>query len=313
MESRGRRLRSALAAARLGLCRADLRHGDRLALLPCAALGSARQPAGAGAARVALLRDGDGLRGEHAAAASCRRGAAPLASRAPAKGCQLAPVVATVAVERLFDMATLLFFFGVATLTLPLPPEWRRYGWVFLGTFVVFLGVLVLLLRFPARTVGALDKVLTPLPGRCPGRSCEPSISSPTGSAPEKRGRHRARRSSTRSRSGSRSAVTFGLGLSALDLAGSPDPRCALADDDRRHRGRRSRWAGIHRHVPGGLRGGAGALRVGKSLAFSYSVLVHVLQFAQHRLAWSILLPRGKPHAERAPRRGVDRDGQRIG
>ena len=58
------------------------------------------------------------------------------------EGLTLAPLLATVAIERLFDMAILLLFFAVATLTLPLPPEWKHYGWVFLGTFVLFLGPL---------------------------------------------------------------------------------------------------------------------------------------------------------------------------
>ncbi len=173
------------------------------------------------------------------------------------EGLKLAPVVATVAVERLFDMATLLFFFGVATLTLPLPPEWRRYGWVFLGTFVAFLGVLGLLLRFPRETVGALDKVLTPLP--------EQSVGTDPASRPPVRRRARCPEKRVRRRSRDR---LFARGLAHLGgdvrprpfrtrSSGSPDPRCALADDDGGHRGRRSRWPGIHRHVSGGLRGGA--------------------------------------------------------
>ena len=193
---------------------------------------------------------------------------------------RLAPVMATVAVERLFDMATLLLFFGVATLTLPLPPEWRRYGWVFLATFIVFLVGLGLLLRFPHSTVAALDKVLTPLPS--------------TVSAPVLHGVHHFTDGLGSLKSVAAIAlavayslavwltlsVTFGLGLSALDLP-VPKIRGALS---------LTTMVAIAVAVPGGpgfigmfqvgCEVGLAVYGIGKSLAFSYSVLVHVLQFA---------------------------------
>jgi uncharacterized protein (TIRG00374 family) len=196
------------------------------------------------------------------------------------EGLKLAPVVATVAVERLFDMATLLLFFGVATLTLPLPPEWKRYGWVFLATFMAFLGVLALLLRFPRETVGALDKVLTPLPEKA--------------SKPILRAIHQFADGLGALKSASAVAlaiayslavwltlaVTFGLGLSALDLP-VPWIRGALS---------LTTMVAIAVAVPGGpgfigmfqvgCEVGLALYGIGKSLAFSYSVLVHVLQFA---------------------------------
>jgi uncharacterized protein (TIRG00374 family) len=193
---------------------------------------------------------------------------------------KLAPVVATVAVERLFDMATLLFFFGVATLTLPLPPEWRRYGWVFLATFAAFLGVLALLLRFPRETFAVLDKVLAPLPERV--------------SEPLLRAVHQFADGLGALKSASAVAlaviyslavwltlaVTFGLGLSALDLP-VPKIRGALT---------LTTMVAIAVAIPGGpgfigmfqvgCEVGLALYGVGKSLAFSYSVLVHVVQFA---------------------------------
>jgi glycosyltransferase 2 family protein len=193
---------------------------------------------------------------------------------------KLAPVMATVAVERLFDMATLLLFFGVATLTLPLPAEWRRYGWVFLATFIAFLVVLVLLVRFPRATVGALDKALTPFPQ--------------TVSGPFVRAVHQFADGLGSLRSGAAIAlavvyslavwltlaVSFGFGLSALDLP-VPWIRGALS---------LTTMVAIAVAIPGGpgfigmfqvgCEVGLAVYGVGKSLAFSYSVLVHVVQFA---------------------------------
>ncbi len=193
---------------------------------------------------------------------------------------KLAPVVATVAVERLFDMATLLLFFGVATLTLPLPSEWSRYGWVFLATFVAFLAVIVVLLRFPHATVDALDKALSPLPE---------TVSSPLLHAV-----HQFTGGLGSLKSGGAIALavfyslivwlllagSFGFGLLALDLP-VPKIRGALS---------LSAIVAIAIAIPGGP-GFIGMFQVGcevglavygisKSVAFSYSVLVHVMQFA---------------------------------
>jgi glycosyltransferase 2 family protein len=196
------------------------------------------------------------------------------------EGLHLAPVVATVAVERLFDMATLLFFFGVATLTLPLPPEWKRYGWVFLGTFFVFLGVLVLLLRFPGATVGALDKALTPLPETMSRPFLRAVQQFADGLGSLRSGAAIAQAVAYSLAVWLTLAVTFGFGLSALDLP-VPKIRAALS---------LTTIVAIAVAVPGGpgfigmfqvgCEVGLALYGVGKSLAFSYSVLVHVVQFA---------------------------------
>jgi len=196
----------------------------------------------------------------------------------------LAPLLATVAIERLFDMAILLLFFGVATLTLPLPPEWKRYGWVFLGTFVAFLGVLVALQSAPGRTVAFLERALKPAPRRI--------------SEPIVRAVHQFADGLASLKSASAIAlavvyslavwlslaVTFGLGLAALDLP-VPLVRGALS---------MTTIVAIAVSIPGGpgfigmfqvgCEVGLGVYGVGKSLAFSYSVLVHVLQFASNVL-----------------------------
>jgi len=196
------------------------------------------------------------------------------------EGLRLAPVVATVAVERLFDMATLLFFFGVATLTLPLPPEWKRYGWLFLGTFVAFLGVLALLLRAPRETVAALDRLLTPLPEKLSGPVLRAVHQFADGLGALKSGSAVALAVGYSLAVWLTLAVTFGLGLSALDL---PVPRIRGALS-------LTTMVAIAVAVPGGpgfigmfqvgCEVGLALYGVGKSLAFSYSVLVHVLQFA---------------------------------
>jgi glycosyltransferase 2 family protein len=75
-----------------------------------------------------------------------------------------AKVFATVALERLFDMATLVIFFAVAMATLPLPDDWRGYGRAFFGTFVVFLAAIIVFVAVPKRVIGVLETVLRPLP-----------------------------------------------------------------------------------------------------------------------------------------------------
>jgi glycosyltransferase 2 family protein len=192
----------------------------------------------------------------------------------------VAPAMATVAVERLFDMATLLFFFGIATLTLPLPPEWKRYGWVFLGTFAILLAALVVLQRIPHRAVAVLETALAPLPEAV--------------SAPVVRTVHQFAEGLASLRSATAIgaavlyslgvwltlAVTFGLGLAALDL---PVPRIRGALSI-------TTIVAIAVSIPGGpgfigmfqvgCEVALGVYGVGKTIAFSYSVLVQVLQFA---------------------------------
>jgi uncharacterized protein (TIRG00374 family) len=192
----------------------------------------------------------------------------------------LAPTMATVAVERLFDMAVLLLFFGIATLTLPLPPEWKRYGWFFLGSFVALLALLILLQRLPSRTVALLGVVLKPLPEQI--------------SAPLLRAIHQFADGLGSLRSATAIAlavfysllvwlglaVTFGLGISAFDLP-VPWLRGALS---------LTAIVAIAVSLPGGP-GFIGMFQVGcevalgvygiaKSVAFSYSLLEHPVQFA---------------------------------
>lgn len=192
----------------------------------------------------------------------------------------LAPTMATVAVERLFDMATLLLFFGVATLTLPLPPEWKRYGWLFLGTFVAFLVLLVVLQQFPTRTLAALAALLRPVPERL----SEPALRAVRQFA-DGLGSLRSASSVALAVLYSLAvwltlALTFGWGLSALDLP-VPWIRGALS---------LTAIVAIAVAIPGGpgfigmfqvgCEIGLGVYGIGKSVSFSYSVLVHVMQFA---------------------------------
>lgn len=54
-------------------------------------------------------------------------------------GIRFPAAFATVALERLFDLATLVLFFAAASLGLPLPEEWRASGRVLFATFAAFL------------------------------------------------------------------------------------------------------------------------------------------------------------------------------
>lgn len=192
----------------------------------------------------------------------------------------LAPTMATVAIERLFDMAVLLLFFGVATLSLPLPPEWKRYGWVFLATFVVFLGLLAALQRFPARTVAALEAIFQPLPERIAVPLVRAIDQFAAGLGSLKSAGAIALAIAYSLLVWLTLAVTFGLGLLALDLP-VPPVRCALSV---------TAVVAIAVSIPGGpgfigmfqvgCEVGLGVYGIGKAVAFGYSVLVHVLQFA---------------------------------
>ncbi len=194
----------------------------------------------------------------------------------------LAPVLATVAIERLFDMATLLLFFGVATLTLPLPPEWKHYGWVFLGTFVGFLGVLIALQSAPDRTVGVLEGLLKPAPARISTPIVDALRQFADGLASLKSAAAIALAILYSLAVWLSLALSFGFGLLALDLP-VPFVRGALS---------MTTFVAIAVSIPGGpgfigmfqvgCEVGLGVYGVGKSLAFSYSVVVHVLQFASN-------------------------------
>lgn len=195
-------------------------------------------------------------------------------------GLALAPTMATVAVERLFDMATLLLFFGIAALTLPLPQEWKRYGWLFLATFVVFLGLLVILQRFPARTVATMALLLKPAPQRLSQPVLHAVHQFADGLATLRSAGAIAATVAYSLAVWATLAASFGFGLSAFGLA-VPWIRGALSV---------TTIVAIAVSIPGGpgfigmfqvgCEVALGVYGIGKSLAFSYSVLVHVLQFA---------------------------------
>ena len=195
-------------------------------------------------------------------------------------GLPLAQTIATVALERLFDMATLLLFFGIATLTLPLPPEWKRYGWFFLATFVFLLGLLVALQQMPERTIALVSTLSRPLPVRIAGAVENAIRQFAEGLVSIRSGAAIALALGYSLAVWLTLAVTFGLGISALDLP-VPWIRGALS---------LTAIVAIAVAIPGGpgfigmfqvgCEVALGVYGIGKSVAFSYSVLVHVIQFA---------------------------------
>ena len=195
-------------------------------------------------------------------------------------GLPLPQTIATVAIERLFDMATLLLFFGVATLTLPLPPEWRRYGWVFLATFLGFLVMLIALQRHPERTLSMLAVVLGVLPARLSELISSIVRQFADGLASLRDGSAIGLAVLYSIAIWTTLAASFGFGLTALDLP-VPWVRGALS---------LTAIVAIAVAIPGGpgfigmfqvgCEVGLGVYGIGKSVAFSYSVLVHVLQFS---------------------------------
>lgn len=74
--------------------------------------------------------------------------------------------VATAALERLFDMATLVLFFAVASLTLPLPEDWQDYGRAFTATFAIFLVTIALWVALPKQMLGLVEWVSRPVADR---------------------------------------------------------------------------------------------------------------------------------------------------
>ena len=192
----------------------------------------------------------------------------------------LAKTIATVAIERLFDMAVLLLFFGVATLTLPLPPEWKGYGWAFLGTFVLFLGVLVALQRLPEATIDFVSRLLSPFPERVSEVVVRSLRHFAEGLASLESAATIALALAHSLGVWAGLAVSFGFGLTAFDLP-VPWVRAAIST---------TTMVAIAVAIPGGpgfigmfqvgCTVALGVYGVGKSVAFSYSVLVHVLQFA---------------------------------
>jgi glycosyltransferase 2 family protein len=196
------------------------------------------------------------------------------------EGLSLAHTIATVAVERLFDMATLLLFFGVATLTLPLPPEWKRYGWFFLFTFVFLLALLALLQRLPRKTLAIARVLLRPLPEGLSHKLLQAIEQFADGLASLRSPAAIAVALGYSLGVWLTLALSFGLGISALELP-VPWLRGALS---------LTAIVAIAVSIPGGpgfigmfqvgCEVGLGVYGIAKSLAFSYSVLVHVLQFA---------------------------------
>lgn len=191
-----------------------------------------------------------------------------------------AQAMATAALERLFDMATLVLLFSVATLTLPLPPEWRRYGWFFLGTFVVFLAVLFVMSRTPRAVLGPLEVLLRPAPQRLAVAVLRLSREFAEGLAGLGSARAVALAILGSLAVWASIAASFGFGLSALALD-VPWVRASLTV---------TTFVAIAVAVPGGP-GFVGMFQLGcvvglavygvpKSIAFGYSVLVHVIQFA---------------------------------
>jgi hypothetical protein len=190
-----------------------------------------------------------------------------------------AQAMATVALERLFDMGALLLLFAVATLTLPLPPEWQRYGWVFLAAFVGLLVGLAAMTyrphpwrrvvsrvasRFPA-PLG--DRILHLFDGFVDGLRSLGSIRAVVVASLHSVGVWFS------------IALSFGFGLSAMGLD-VPWLRASLAA---------TTFVAIAVAIPGGP-GFIGMFQVGcivalepfgveRSLAFSYSVLTHAVQF----------------------------------
>lgn len=195
-------------------------------------------------------------------------------------GLALPQTIATVAIERLFDMATLLLFFGIATLTLPLPVEWRSYGWVFLATFLVFLALLVGLQRIPERTITMLSVLLGLLPQRFSEALLGMVRQFAEGLGSLRNGSAIGLAVAYSIAIWTTMAASFGFGLSALDLP-VPWARGGLS---------LTAIVAIAVAIPGGpgfigmfqvgCEVGLGIYGIGKSVAFSYSVLVHVLQFA---------------------------------
>jgi glycosyltransferase 2 family protein len=188
--------------------------------------------------------------------------------------------LATVAVERLFDMATLLLLFALATFALPLPPEWRRYGWFFLATFAMFLVLLFVLRRTPDLVFGAVrasvgrfspglgDRIIAVIAGFSEGLvslgSAAPIVKASVYSVCV----------------WLTNGLSFACGFPAFGID-APWMRGALTV---------TTFVAIAVSVPGGP-GFIGMFQVGcvvalavfgvgKSVGFSYSVLVHVVQFA---------------------------------
>ena len=190
----------------------------------------------------------------------------------------LVSAMATVALERLFDMAMLLFFFATATLFLPLPVEWRGYGWAFAGTFLALLAGLLALQRAPERSLRMLELFLWPLPSGLAGRVLGITRRFGEGLGSLKSGRAMAQAIAFSFCVWVSIVLSFGFGLSAMNLQ-VPWLPAAIAT---------TTFVAIAVALPGGP-GFIGMFQAGcvialamygveKSVAFSYSVLTHLVQ-----------------------------------
>ena len=191
-----------------------------------------------------------------------------------------AQAMGTIALDRLFDMGALLMLFGLAALTLPLPVEWQQYGLVFLGVFVALLGGLVAVTARPAVWRSIAATILEPLPARI-GRPVLGLFDGFfTGFQSLGSGRSVGVVALHSVGVWLSISLSFAFGLSALDI-GVPWFKAAVVV---------TTFVAIAVAIPGGP-GFIGMFQVGsvvaleafgveRSLAFSYSVLVHAVQFA---------------------------------
>ncbi|MGH7857494.1 MAG: lysylphosphatidylglycerol synthase transmembrane domain-containing protein [Candidatus Binatia bacterium] len=196
------------------------------------------------------------------------------------EGIPFAQAMATVALERLFDMAILLLLFSVATLTLPVPDDWKQYGWFFLLAFGLLFATFFFLERYPVAALQAAETFLRVFPSQASARLLGLARSFVDGLA--SLGSARAVVLALLHSLGVwlSIAVCFGYGLSAFSLE-VPWVRAALTT---------TTFVAIAVSIPGGpgfigmFQAGCvvalGVFGVPKSLAFSYSVLIHLVQFA---------------------------------
>ncbi|MGH7898954.1 MAG: lysylphosphatidylglycerol synthase transmembrane domain-containing protein [Candidatus Binatia bacterium] len=196
------------------------------------------------------------------------------------EGIPFAQAMATVALERLFDMAVLLLLFAVATFTLPVPEDWKQYGWFFLVAFGVLFATLFVLERYPTPALRLAEVALRPIPPAVSVRLLALARSFVEGLA--SLGSARAVVIAFLHSLGVwlSIAISFGSGLSAFSLD-VPWVPAALTT---------TTFVAIAVSIPGGP-GFIGMFQAGcvvalevfdvsKSVAFSYSVLTHLVQFA---------------------------------
>lgn len=77
----------------------------------------------------------------------------------------LGAVLATILLERIFDMCAILLLFGVSALAVPVSPRVRDLGWIFTAVAVVGLGGAALVRWQAEFALGVLRRVTASLPG----------------------------------------------------------------------------------------------------------------------------------------------------